>query len=180
MDLDFHHTSGYLLKNWCVHSVCFSRSCGSFCGLKTSATFIKQFTFCAEVFPPQKIIFCIFMFKPRSAVIYSILIERKQACLKSLCWTTTALHFICVFILPPRGPLFMDNWRTQIIIPLKWKICFYYLQTFAMPLCTLTLPSDCLFIIPEFLLSQWGAGQFQKVPSLYPAFSCLWHHCVFL
>lgn len=53
--------------------------------------------------------------------IYSVLIEHKQECLKSLHWTTTALHFICMFILPVRGPLFMDNWRTQIIIPLEWK-----------------------------------------------------------
>lgn len=102
--------------------------------------------------------------------IYSILIEHKQECLKSLRWTTTALHLICMFILPVRGPLFMDNWRTQIIIPLEWKICFYYLQRFAMPLCTLTLPSDCLFIITAFLLSQWGYGQFRKVPSLFQPF----------
>lgn len=75
-----------------------------------------------------------------------------------------------MFILPVRGPLFMDNWRTQIIIPLEWKICFYYLQSFAMSLCTLTLPSDCLFIITAFLLSQWGSGQFWKVPSLFQPF----------
>ena len=112
--------------------------------------------------------------------IYSVLIEHKQECLKSLYWTATALLFICMFILPVRGPLFMDNWRTQIIIPLLWKFCFYYLQScFAMPLCTLTRPSDCLFIITVFLLSQRGSGQFQKGAKLFPAFSCLWHHCVF-
>lgn len=79
------------------------------------------------------------------------------------------LHFICMFILPARGPLFMDNWRTQIIIPLQWKICFYHLQSFAMSLCTLTPPSDCLFIITAFLLSQWGSGQVQKGAKPFPA-----------
>lgn len=105
--------------------------------------------------------------------VYSVLIEHKQVCLKSLRWTLTALHFICMFILPVRGPLFMDNWRTQIIIPLWWKTCFYYLQGFAMPLCTLTLPPDCLFIIALALLSQWGSSQLRKVPSPFPAFFCL-------
>lgn len=138
-----------------------------------SETLIKQFTFCTEVFfflCPQKIILCISCSNWGYSYIHSLLIEHKQECLKSLRWTTTALHSICMFILPVRGPLFMDNWRTQIIIPLQWKICFYYLQSFAMPLCTLTLPSDCLFIIPAILLSQWGSGQFQKVPSLFQPF----------
>lgn len=98
----------------------------------------------------------------------SILIEHKQEFLKSLRWTATAPHFICMFILPVRGPLFMDNWRTQIIIPLEWKICSYYLQRFAMPLCTLALPSDCLFIITAFLLSQWGSIQVQKGAKPFP------------
>lgn len=35
---------------------------------------------------------------------YCMLIEHKQECLKSLHWTTAALHLICVFILPARGP----------------------------------------------------------------------------
>lgn len=61
---------------------------------------------------------------------------------------------LCMFMLPVRGPLFRDNRRTQIIIPLESKICFYYRRSVAMLLCTLMLPSDCLFIIPAFLLSQ--------------------------
>jgi len=105
-----------------------------------------------------------------SLQLHPILIEHKQECLKSFLWTTATLHFICMFILPVRGPLFMDNWRAQIIISHEQKICFYYLQSFAMPLCTLTLPPDCLFIIPAFLLSQWGSGQFLKVPSLFQPF----------
>lgn len=39
-----------------------------------------------------------------------------------------------------------------------------------MPLCTLTLPSDCLFIFSAFLLSQWECGQFLKVPNLFQPF----------
>lgn len=35
---------------------------------------------------------------------HCMLIEHKQECLKSLHWTTAALHLICVFILPARGP----------------------------------------------------------------------------
>lgn len=120
-------------------------------------------------FPPKQNNSWYFMHK-LGLQLCSILIEHKQRCLKSLHWTMTALHSIGMFILPVRGPLFMDNWRAQIIIPLKWKICFYYLQSFAMPLCTLTLPSDCLFIITVILLSQWGFGQFLKVPSLFQPF----------
>lgn len=77
---------------------------------------------------------------------------------------------LCVFMLPVRGPLFMNNRRTQIIIPLESKICFYYLRRVAMLLCMLTLPSDCLFIIPAFLLSQRGPGQFHIGAK---PFSCL-------
>lgn len=81
-------------------------------------------------------------------------------------FTITVLDYdwppLCMFMLPVRGPVFMDNWRTQIIIPLQSKICFYYLRGVAMPLCTLTLPSDCLFIITAFLLSQRGPGQFHR------------------
>lgn len=36
--------------------------------------------------------------------LHSVLIEHKQECLKSLRWTITALSFICMFILPVRGP----------------------------------------------------------------------------
>lgn len=67
---------------------------------------------------------------------------------------------LCMFMLPVRGPLFRDNRRTQIIIPLESKICFYYRRRVAMLLCTLMLPSDCLFIITAFLLSQRRPGQF--------------------
>lgn len=77
---------------------------------------------------------------------------------------------LCMFMLPVRGPLFMDNRRTQIIISLESKICFYYLRRVAMLLCTLTLPSDCLFIITAFLLSQRGPGQFHRGAK---PFSCL-------
>lgn len=77
---------------------------------------------------------------------------------------------LCMFMLPVRGPLFMDNRRTQIIIPLHSEICFYYLQRVAMLLCTLTLLSDCLFIITAFLLSQRGPGQFHGGAK---PFSCL-------
>lgn len=66
---------------------------------------------------------------------------------------------LCMFMLPVRGPLFRDNRRTQIIIPLQSKICFYYRRRVAMLLCTLMLPSDCLFIITAFLLSQRRPGQ---------------------
>lgn len=153
---------------------------------KLSETLLSQFTLCREVFlfclASEKS--CIFVFHAQTgaSVIYkySIMIEHKQECWKSPCWTVTPLHFICMFILPVRGPLFMENGRTQITIPLKWKISFYYVQSIATPLCTLTLPSDCLFVFTEFLLSQWGSSQFQKVPSPFPASSCLWHHCVFL
>lgn len=67
---------------------------------------------------------------------------------------------LCMFMLPVRGPLFRDNRRTQIIIPFESKICFYYRRRVAMLLCTLMLPSDCLFIITVFLLSQRRPGQF--------------------
>lgn len=84
-----------------------------------------------------------------------------------MCWTATALPSICMFILPVSSPLFMDNWWTQIIIPLKSKTCFYDLQSFAMP----CVRSRCLLI--ACLLSQrfcWANGengQFHKVPSLF-------------
>lgn len=152
-----------LQKHFCM--------CGSLS--KMSKTLIKEFTFCSEVFffplpsqnktelrPGLQLYTSIYM-----QYIYSILIEHKQECLKSPHWTMTALHFICMFILPVRGPLFTDNWRTQIIIPLGWKICFYYLRSFAVLLCTLRRPSDCLFIITAVLLSQWGNSK--KVPSLF-------------
>lgn len=133
------------------------------------STLQKLYLLHGVFFPPKQNNSWYFMHK-LGLQLRSILIEHKQRCLKSLHWTMTALHSIGMFILPVRGPLFMDNWRAQIIIPLKWKICFYYLQSFAMPLCTLTLPSDCLFIITVILLSQWGFGQFLKVPSLFQPF----------
>lgn len=89
---------------------------------------------------------------------------------------------VCLYFLR-EAPLFTDNWRTQIIIPLQWKIGSYYLKSFAMPLCTLTQPSDCLFIIAAFLPKPTGIRPIpRKVPSLlfFRAFSCPWHHCVFL
>lgn len=108
--------------------------------------------------------------------MYSNMIEHKQEHLKSLPRTETAFPFICMFILPVSGRLFMENWRTQIIIPLKWKICYYYPPSFAMPLCTLMLLSDCLFIIAEWLFSQWWPGQIQKVPrhqQLFPVYDII-------
>lgn len=42
---------------------------------------------------------------------HCMLIERKQECLKSLHWTTAALHLICVFILPARGPTIYGQLR---------------------------------------------------------------------
>ena len=83
--------------------------CGSVS--KMSETLIKQFTFYSEGFFSSLLSEnnpLYFMLKP-GLQSYSILIEHKQECLKSLRWTTTALHFICMFILPVRGPLFMDN-----------------------------------------------------------------------
>lgn len=120
---------------------------------KLSETLLNQFTFYREVFffclAWEN--FCIFVFHALTGATdmykYSILIEHKQECWKSLCWTVTPLHFICVFILPARGPLFMESGRTQITIPLKWKISFYYVQSFAMPLCTLTLRSVCFYSV---------------------------------
>lgn len=153
---------------------------------KLSETFLDHFTLYREFFflcfTSEKFSIFVFYAQTGAAVIYkySILIEHKQECWKSLCWTVTPLHFICMFILPVRGLLFMESGRTQITIPPKWKISFYYVQNFAVPLCTLTLPSDCLLVFTAFLLSQWGPSQFQKVPSPFSASSCLWHHCVFL
>lgn len=107
---------------------------------------LKQFTFYSEVFffplsSENNPLY--FMLKlGLQLYIYSILIEHKQECLKSLRWTTTALHSICMFILPVRGPLFMDNWRTQIIIPSSEKSAFIICKV----LQCLCVRSRCLLI----------------------------------
>lgn len=103
--------------------------------------------------------------------IYSVLIEHKQECLKSLHWTTTALHFICMFILPVRGPLFMDNWRTQIIIPLEWK----NLLLLSAKFCNAFVYAHTAFWLPVYYYSVsaepmgiWPIPK--KVPSLFQPF----------
>lgn len=142
---------------------------------EVSETLIKQFTFWSELFSfpplPSENNRAYFMLRlGLQLCIYPVLIEHKQECLKIAAPDHGCpLHSICMFILPARGPLFMDNWGTQIIIPLRWKIGFYYLQSFAMSLCTLTPPSDCLFIITAFLLGQWESGQVQKGAKPFPA-----------
>ena len=138
-----------------------STSIESTCGSLTKIRTEERPDSCEVFFPP------ILYFMPGLGLqLYTFIYMLHLDWAETEMFRITALDYdwppLCMFMLPVRGPLFMDNRRTQIIIPLESKICFYYLRRVAMLLCTLTLPSDCLFIITAFLLSQRGPGQLHR------------------